>query len=375
MVTNQTTKENTIIEVDLDSDSGENTIMEVQPGIEEEKQLSKLDILKKLSPGSGLREGLDDILNGGMGALIAVSNSNSSNIFEGGFKVNCKFSPKRLAELAKMDGAIIVSNDFKKILFANTLLVPDRSFDTSETGTRHQAAERTAKQIKGLVIAVSERRKVITAYYANARYVLQNTEDLLRRATETLRILEKQREVFDELLTNLNILEVTNLVSIADISTILQRIEMIRKMADIINEYIVELGKDGIIVRMRMREVAKGIEKEKDLIIMDYIAEPEKVRNFFDNLSFEGLLDSENIARLLFGEPSEIRITPKGYRILSKTSLSDNELNNLIVNFKNFDGILNADTEELKSILKSFTEGFQSELLKLKEQIMVGRKI
>lgn len=373
MVTNQNKEEKAILEVDEDSE--ESTIIEVQPGIEEEKQLSKLDILKKLSPGSGLREGLDDILNGGMGALIVVSNSNSSNIFEGGFKVNCKFTPKRLAELAKMDGAIIVSHDFKKILFANTLLVPDRSFDTSETGTRHQAAERTAKQIKGLVIAVSERRKVITAYYANARYVLQNTEDLLRRATETLRILEKQREVFDELLTNLNILEVTNLVSIADISTILQRIEMIRKMADIINEYIVELGKDGIIVRMRMREVAKGIEKEKDLIIMDYIANPEKVRNFFDNLSFEGLLDSENIARLLFGEPSEIRITPKGWRILSKTSLSDNEINNLITNFKNFDGIINADTEELKNILKSFTESFQSEIVKLKEQIMVGRKI
>ena len=369
----QITEEKEILEEQTETE--ESAIIEVQPGVEEEKPLSKLDILKKLSPGSGLREGLDDILNGGMGALIAVSNSNSSNIFEGGFKVNCKFTPKRLAELAKMDGAIIVSNDFKKILFANTLLVPDRSFDTSETGTRHQAAERTAKQIHGLVIAVSERRKVITAYYANSRYVLQNTEDLLRRATETLRILEKQREVFDELLTNLNILEVTNLVSIADISTILQRIEMIRKMADIINEYIVELGKDGIIVRMRMREVTKGIEKEKDFIISDYIVDPEKVRNFFDNLSFEGLLDSENIARLLFGEPSEIRITPKGYRILSKTSLSDNEVNNLIATFKNFDGILNAETEELKNVLKSFAESFQSELVKLKEQIMVGRKI
>ena len=168
MVIDKDIENKAIVEIDQSED--EKTILEVQTGIEEEKQLSKLDILKKLSPGSGLREGLDDILNGGMGALIVVSNSNSSNIFEGGFKVNCKFSPKRLAELAKMDGAIIVSQDFKKILFANTLLVPDRSFDTSETGTRHQAAERTAKQIQGLVIAVSERRKVITAYYANSRF-------------------------------------------------------------------------------------------------------------------------------------------------------------------------------------------------------------
>jgi len=358
--------------------SAKKTIVEMQKTnekiIKKEKQLTKLDILRKLSPGTVLREGLNDILAGGMGAIIVVSNLNP-NIFEGGFKVNCKFSPKRLAELAKMDGAIVVSKDFKKILYANTLLVPDKTIDSVETGMRHQAAERTAKQIGGLVIAVSERRRVITVYYGNSRYVLQNTEDLLRRATETLRILEKQREVFDELLTNLNVLEVTSLVSIADICTILQRMEMIKKMADIINSYIVELGKEGIIVRMRMREVTKGIEKEEEAIIRDYTDDFEKVNSFFDNLSFEGLLDAENIARLLFGESSETRIMPKGYRILSKTSLNKTEIDSLIGNFKDLEGIINADEEKLKEVLKNHAESFQSEIIKLKEQIMVGKKI
>ena len=348
---------------------------EITPEVKEEKQLTKLDILKKLSPGTNLREGLDDILRSGMGGLIVIDNSEIENIIEGGFKVNCKFSSRRLAELAKMDGAIILSSDFKKIILANTLLVPDRTLDTIETGTRHQAAERVAKQARGLVIAVSERRKIITVYYGNSRYVLQNTEDLLRRATETLRILEKQREVFDELLTNLNVLEVTGLVSIADVSSILQRMEMIKKMADIINTYIVELGKDGIIVRMRMREVTKGIDKEHELIIRDYIDKPEKIREFFDNLSFEGLLDAENIARLLFGELSEAKITPKGYRILSKTNLNNTEINNLIGNLKNFEGILEADETKLKDVLKNNADNFKEEIVKLKEQIMIGKKI
>ena len=341
----------------------------------EKKQLTKLDILKKLSPGTGLREGLNDIVNGGMGALIVISNEDSSNIIEGGFKVDCEFNSKRLAELAKMDGAIILSEDFKKILYANTLIVPDRTIDTIETGIRHQAAERAAKQINGLVIAVSERRKKITVYYGNSRYVLQNTEELLRRATETLRILEKQREVFDELLINLNVLEVTNLVSISDVCIILQRMEMIKKMADIINEYLIELGKEGVIVRMRMREVTKGIEREEEFVIQDYIKYPEQVKNFFDELSFEGLLDAENIARILFGEISETRVISKGYRILSKINISDNEISNLINCFENFDNIINADENKIRDILEISTEIFQKEFTKLKEQIMVGNKI
>jgi len=341
----------------------------------EERQLTKIDILKKLSPGTGLREGLNDIVRGNLGALILVSNPESLNVFEGGFRVNCKFSAKKLAELAKMDGGIVLSEDFKKILYVNTLFVPDRSLSTSETGTRHQAAERTAKQTNGIVIAVSERRGTITVYYGNSRYVLQNTEDLLRRATETLQILEKQRDVFDELLTNLNVLEVTDLISVADVCTILQRLEMIRKMANIINEYIVELGREGIIVRMRMREVTKGIDKTRELIIKDYLQRPARVKQFFENLSFDGLLDAENIARLLFGESPETKIIPKGYRILNKTSLGENEIRSLVNNFQNLTGILNADELELQKVLRNISEGFREELSKLREQIMIGKKI
>jgi len=350
-------------------------IEHLNESIKEEKKLTKLEILKKLSPGTGLRESLNDIVSGGMGAIILISNPNSLNIFEGGFKVNCKFTSKRLSELAKMDGGIVLSEDFKKILYVNTLFVPDRSLSTNETGTRHQAAERTAKQTDGLVIAVSEKRGTITVYYGNSRYVLQNTEDLLRRASETLRILEKQREVFDELLMNLNVLEVTSLVSIADICSVLQRLEMIRKMAQIINEYIVELGREGIIVRMRMREVTKDIDKKLDEIIKDYLQKPTKVRQFFDNLSFDGLLDAENIANLLFGDPSEKKIIPKGYRLLSKTNLSDIEIKSLIDFFKNLDGILEADEISLIKVLKNNSENFKDEFNKLKEQIMLGKKI
>ena len=339
------------------------------------KELTKLNILKRLSPGTGVREGLDDILRGKHGALIVIGNPAVANIFEGGFRVNCKFNSKRLAELAKMDGAIILSEDFKKILYANTLLIPDRTISTIETGTRHQAAERTAKQINGLVIAVSERREKITIYYKNSKFSVQPSTELLRRATETLQILEKQREVFDELISNLNVLEVTNLVSITDVCSMLQRMEIIKKMADIINEYIVALGREGIIVRMRMKEIIKGINKEQELIIQDYGLNFDKVIQFFDHLNFEVLLDTENIGKSLFGDSLETAIIPMGFRLLGKTGLDDKAIQILINNFKNIENIFNLDEEKIVQVLGGKTEIFKKEISDLREQIMVGKKI
>lgn len=341
----------------------------------EEKQLTKIDILKKLSSGTGLREALDDIVDGNNGALIVISNPNLGNVFEGGFKINAKFTSKRLVELAKMDGAIILSEDFKKILYANTLLTPSTSFSTIETGTRHQAAERAAKQIKGLVIVVSERRGQITIYYKNSRYVVQNTEELLRRATETLQILEKQRESLDELIINMNLLEINNLVSITDVCRILERISMIKKMRNIMNEYIVELGNEGIIVRMRMRELTSGIEKEENYIIQDYLPRTNKAKNFFEIVSFEKLLDLENMANVLFGKSLETEVTPKGYRILNKTSLSTDDIERLIKNFKNLGEIFRAEKDELKKILKGSVDKFIKEINTLREHTMIGKKI
>lgn len=343
--------------------------------IEEEKPLSRIDILKRLSAGNELREGVNDIMKGGMGAIIVAASPKVLEIAKGGFKVNCKFSSKRLTELAKMDGAIILSEDFKKILYANTYLVPDSNLSSIETGIRHQTAERTAKQINGMVIAVSQRRREITVYYSNNRYVLQPTETLLRRATETLQILEKQREIFNELIVNLNVLEITNLVSIADVCRILQRIEIMKKMIAIINENIVELGKDGIIVRMRMREMVRGLDKEEEMIVKDYRVKQTRLRSFFDNLNFEEILDVDDIAANLFKESTDKEVAPKGFRILSKTSLLRNDVDRLVNSFGKLDSLFTADDPQIEKVIGEQYKNFRKEINHLREQILVGRKV
>lgn len=359
-----------------DSIFGKEMIHIHKPRIEEPtKRLTKLDLLRKLSAGTELRNGINDIVSGGLGALIVIYNSKVASVFQGGFRVDCKFTSKRLAELAKMDGAIILSEDFKKILYANALLIPDNTLSTTETGTRHQAAERTAKQIEGLVIAVSQRRGEITLYYGNNRYVLQHTEPLLGRATETLQILEKQREILNELLTNLNVLEMTGLVSNEDVCRILQRVEIIKKMSNIINEHIVELGKDGVILRMRMREITRGIEKEEALIIRDYIKRPLRIKQFFDSLNFEEILDLDTICNNLFKESIELEINTKGYRILSKIGTDKDLADKLVGFFGSLNSVIEADIDDLRKILKSDAEDFKRELSNLREQILVGKNI
>ena len=122
-----------------------------------------VDILKMIAPGTPIREGLDNILKAKTGGLIVIGNIKEiENIVDGGFFVNVEFTPARLYELAKMDGAIILSDDLKQILYANAQLIPDFNITTVETGTRHRTAERVAKQTGNIVISISQRRGIIT---------------------------------------------------------------------------------------------------------------------------------------------------------------------------------------------------------------------
>ena len=344
---------------------------------EKEVKVDIMDAIRLVSPGTPLGTAIDDIMRARTGALIVIWNNELAGLIEGGFKVNERFTPQKLMELCKMDGAVVLSSDLKKILYANVLLINDASIPTSETGTRHKAAERTAKKAKTLVIAISERRNKITLYYYDLRYVLKNTGEVMSRAIETLQILEKQREIYDELLKNLNVLEVTNLVSISDVCSIIQRMEMIMKISDIMNRNIIELGKEGVIVKIRMRELTKNIEKEKLLIFKDYVGKANKVKNNLSSLNFDSLLDTENLAKLLFSKQQEEQISPKGYRFLSKTSLNEAEIKALVDGFKNLDNMFNAQLEEFSKVLKEeeLVKGFQKELSTLKEQIMLGKKI
>lgn len=342
--------------------------------MEEEK--SFLEYLKKVSPGTAIRTVIDDLVDSNLGALIVVETKEMQECVEGGFRINCRFTPQRLFELCKMDGAIILSADLKRILYANALLIPDNSIHTSETGTRHKAAEKTAKQLGTFVIAISERKKKTTLYHKNARYFLKSSDELLRDISSSLQILEKQKEIFVDLNNKLNILEISGMASVRDVCKIIQRSEMILKISENIKRNFAEIGKVGNLMNMRYKELIRGVEKIEENILRDYSKiSLKKTKTLLANLSYDGLLDTDAIARLIFEKSTEEAAYPRGYRFLSHLTLNQREISVLARSFPNLNDILDDESNKLETLLKNRASTIKEEIENLRDQVLEGKVV
>ena len=321
------------------------------------------EILKMIAPGTPIRDGLENILRAKTGALLLITDNNDiiKELVDGGFSINEDYTSSKLYELAKMDGAIILSGDLKKILFANAQLIPSRDIETRETGTRHRTAERTAKQTGELVISISQRRNIITVFKGNNRYILEDTDVVLNKANQGVQTLERYKKVFDSKLNILNEYEFNDIVTLENVIIAIQRAEMVMRIVDEIQSQIYELGSDGRLVKMQMDELIGGIEKEELLIIKDYLVKnkkkntPEQILDEIANLPYEDLTKESSIARLLgfenFDNYDEVAVYTRGYRILSKVPrMPSNIVENLISSFKSFQHILVADIEDLDDV-------------------------
>ena len=318
-------------------------------------------VLKLIAPGTPIRDGLENILRAKTGALLLITDNNEviKEIVDGGFIINEDYTSSKLYELAKMDGAIVLSGDMKKILYANAQLIPEHEIQTSETGTRHRTAERTAKQTGELVISISQRRNIITVFKGNDRYVLEDTDVVLNKANQAIQTLEKYKKVFDNKLNILNEYEFNDIVTLQNVVLAIQRAEMVMRIVEEIQRQIYELGDDGRLVKMQLDELIGGLDKEEGLIIKDYVVKkkksPEKILEELKDLEYEDLLKESSIAKLLgyeyFDNYDEVAVYPKGYRILSKVPrMPNNIVENLVDSFKSFQHILAADIESLDEV-------------------------
>nr|MBC8435334.1 DNA integrity scanning protein DisA [archaeon] len=261
-------------------------------------------------------------------------------------------------------------------LHANVLLTPDITNHTNETGTRHKAAERTAKQAGTFVMAISERRKKVSLYHKNTRYFLKPSDEILRDVSNSLQILEKQREIFDDLNNKLNLLEISSMTSVRDICKLLQRGEMILRIADSIKRNFTELGKVGNIMNMRYKELLKGIERMEENVLRDYSRMSlKKTKTLLSNLSSDGLLDIEAIARLVFEKGLEESSQPKGFRFLSNLTLTQKEVSLIVSSFKGLNEVLEDETNKLEDILKNRASTIKEEIENLRVQILEGKVV
>ena len=167
--------------------------------------------------------------------------------------------------------------------------MPDPTILSLETGTRHRTAERVSKQTDALVIAVSQRREVVSLYVDGAKYILEDIPVVLAKANQALATLDKYRTRLDQVSTRLTALEFEGGATLHDVLTVLQRAELVTRMAVEIERYIVELGTEGRLIEMQLEETMVGVAADKAALVHDYLAEHA-------DEAFAGALDG--IARL-----------------------------------------------------------------------------
>jgi diadenylate cyclase len=324
------------------------------------RRAALIEALGVIAPGQHLRDGLDRILQANKGALIIVGDGpDVLSICSGGFLLDAEFSPQRLAELAKMDGAIILAADASRIARANVHLVPSPNVPTSETGTRHRTAERVARSIDVPVIAVSEDLSLITMYRNDDKHVLESVARLLGRANQALSTLERYRDRLDSVTSTLTASEVEDLVTVRDVVTVLQRAEMVRRIAEEIEGYVVELGTDGRLVLLQLEELMAGVEDERRQVVRDYAPGDEEdqageVVAELASLPTDRLLDPSVVAGLLLDTDSldlDSGLQPRGYRLLSRLPrIPESTVVAMVARFGSLQKVMRSEVEDLQAI-------------------------
>jgi len=318
--------------------------------------------LAAVAPGTALRDGLERILRGRTGALIVLGHDRTvEELCTGGFALDVEFSATRLRELAKMDGAIVTDTEITRITRAAVQLVPDSAIDTSESGTRHRTAERVAKQTGYPVISVSQSMHIVALYVGGLRYVLEGSDAILAKANQALATLERYKSRLDEVTGTLSALEIEDLVTVRDVSIVVQRLEMVRRISEEIAHYVVELGTDGRLLSLQLDELIGGVSPDRELVIRDYLDAARRERSMYEVLddlaaiAASDLVDLSQVARVLGFSPApdtlDLAVSPKGYRLLNKVPrLPGAIVERLVDHFGDLQKLLAANLDDLMTV-------------------------
>ena len=325
------------------------------------KDRKLLSALSLVAPGTSVRTGIDDVIRARLGALLVVADPTEIGfLLSGGMRLDLPLTPQLLYEVAKMDGAIIVNPPLSRIVYANVQLMPDPTIASNETGTRHRTAERVAKQTGSLVISISQQRETVTLFVDGLRYQLGEISEVLARTNQALATLETYKTRLEQGLTRLTALEFQNAVTLDDVLVVLQRAEMVTRMAGEIELNCVELGEEGRLIRMQLEELMEDVPREKNAVVFDYelSGEPESARSALEHLAalpYHKLLEFEELAEVLGyprgANPLDYNVAPRGYRVLSRIPrLPEPVVRHVVRDFERLDNLIRASQRDLEAV-------------------------
>jgi len=308
-----------------------------------------------LLPGEPLRKGVDLIADKKSGGLIVIGSSNKlEKISSGGINLkNCSYTPEMLSELAKMDGAVIVDENVSTILKANVHLNPSDNLQTSETGTRHRTAERVSAETNLKVIAVSEESSAIKVFHNMKVIELEEPAMILGRVNESLQSVDRMRRRFDEVLLQLGELEMEDTITNQQVLTVIQRGELLIRLANQVKNEAENLGEEAGIVMIQIESLESGVEYTLSLVLKDHLPSKKyrnikKAKSEISNMTYEELNTISHLGAILMMQPLDEISTPRGYRVLARLpGLPDNLHDPLIKKFKTLPKLLGAPTDKL----------------------------
>lgn len=316
--------------------------------------------LQDIAPGTPLREGLERIQRSHTGGLIVLGVSPQlEEMCSGGFDLDIEFTASRLRELCKMDGAVIIDPTNWRIRKANVQLFPDQSIPTDESGMRHRTAQRTAYQTHLPVLSVSASMRLISIYVGKYHHIVEEPEALLSRANLAVDTLDRYSQRLDEVLQTLTILEMRDSATIRDVATVMQRMEMIRRITSEINEYLEELGSEGRLLALQVDDLVRGSGSERALVLRDYTRDASAVSTAeaaLSELASDRLVDLAAIANVLglgVYDPTDLdrTIQPRGVRALSLVPrLPWNVIKDITSHWENLADLREATVEDLQQI-------------------------
>ena len=316
--------------------------------------------LQDIAPGTPLREGLERIQRSHTGGLIVLGVSPElEEMCSGGFDLDIEFTASRLRELCKMDGAVIIDPTDWRIRKANVQLFPDQSIPTDESGMRHRTAQRTAYQTHLPVLSVSASMRLISIYVGKYHHIVEEPEALLSRANLAVDTLDRYSQRLDEVLQTLTLLEMRDSATVRDVATVMQRMEMIRRITSEINEYLEELGSEGRLLALQVDDLVRGSGSERALVLRDYTRDASAVSTAeaaLSELASDRLVDLAAIANVLglgVYDPTDLdrTIQPRGVRALSLVPrLPWNVIKDITSHWENLADLREATVEDLQQI-------------------------
>jgi diadenylate cyclase len=135
----------------------------------------------------------------------------------------------------------------------------------------------------------------------------------------------------------------------------------VRRIADEIEGYVIELGTDGRLLALQLDELMAGVDSDRTLVVRDYLPSARRIRSLedalgeLDRLPASELIDLGAVAKAL-GYPSttdvlDAAVSPRGFRLLAKVPrLPGTVVDRLVEHFGSLQRLLGATVEDLQAV-------------------------